>query len=146
MAKPGRPSKYSDELAETICTLLMEGQSLVRICSHDNMPSRQTVARWLAAKPEFQQRYTRAREVQAEFMADELLALADDASEDFYGEGQPNRVAVQRSKLQIDTRKWVASKLLPRKYGERIDMNVTGELSLAEMVKEARARAGKEPR
>ena len=146
MAKPGRPSKYSDELVETICALLMEGQSLVHICSLDNMPSRQTVARWLAAKPDFQQRYKQAREVQAEFMADELLALADDATEDFYGEGQPNRVAVQRSKLKIDTRKWVASKLLPRKYGDRIDMNVTGELSLADMVKEARARAGKEPR
>ena len=142
MAKP--PSKYSDELAETICALLMEGQSLVHICSLDNMPSRQTVARWLAAKPEFQQRYTQAREVQAEFMADELLELADDATEDLTGEGQPNRIAVQRSKLKIDTRKWVASKLLPRKYGDRIDMKVTGELSLAEMVKEARARAGKE--
>lgn len=121
--KIGRPSKYTQETAETICKLLMCGWSLKRITSLDEMPHEDTVYGWLAKGKEhpFSEQYARAREIQAERMADELIDIADDESGDKSGELEmPNGVAVQRSRLRVDTRKWVAAKLLPKKYGEKL--------------------------
>jgi hypothetical protein len=116
----GRPTDYTEEKATLICDLLCEGKSLVEICGLEGMPHRSTVFRWIEANEGFRNKYARAREDQAELMADQLLAIADDMSNDVSGElKMPNAVAVQRAKLQIDTRKWIASKLLPKKYGDR---------------------------
>lgn len=122
--KKGRPSAYTHKIAEVICIRLMDGQSLRRICCDPKMPSQTTVFRWLMhpARDDFRERYARAREVQAEALFDETLDIADDGSNDWMesqeGGVDYNGDAVQRSKLRIDTRKWMAAKLAPKKYGE----------------------------
>jgi hypothetical protein len=124
----GRPSKYTEKIGDTICERLMDGESLRVICASSNLPSRHSVFRWLASDERFRDQYARAREIQAEVLADEMIAIADDASNDVTGElGVPNSVAVHRAKLQIETRKWIACKLLPRKYGDKLDMNLSGK-------------------
>lgn len=93
------------------------------------MPSKGTVFRWLATMPEFQDQYARAREAQAETHADDMMEIADDARNDWMkaadeegGLGYKlNGEHIQRSKLRIDTRKWIASKLKPKKYGDKIE-------------------------
>lgn len=134
--KGGRPSDYTDELAEIICLRLAEGESLRSVCSDDGMPSKQAVLRWLARNEEFRAQYVRAKEEGAEAIAEELFDIADDGSNDWMEkldkEGnaigyQLNGEHVQRSKLRIDTRKWYLSKIMPKKYGDRIqhDQRIT---------------------
>jgi len=127
MPKTGRPTKYSPRVAEQICALLMEGYSLRAICKQEEMPCLAIVCRWLAQKKDFVEQYARAREVQAEIMADEILDIADDATNDYIErESAKGNVTIlvdhdhiARSKLRVDARKWVAEKLLPKKYGQR---------------------------
>lgn len=147
----GRPSKFTQELADEICERISEGESLRRICLSEHMPERRTVYSWLM-KPEFegfQHQYTRARELQAENFADEMNDIADDGSND-YMENVDDQGAVigyklngehiQRSKLRIDTRKWIASKLKPKKYGDKIEVENSGSIehkhSIGEMTDE----------
>lgn len=120
--KTGAPSHYTEKTAGLICELIASGESLNRICKAvEGMPDKATVFRWMIAHSEFRDNYARAKEIQAELMAEELLEIADDKSDDVSGELKlPNSVAVQRSKLQVDTRKWIASKLLPKKYGDKL--------------------------
>lgn len=125
--KTGRPSTYTEKLAKQICSQIAVGRSLVKICSADDMPSDGTVYRWLAEHQSFQEMYARAREQMVVFLGEELLQIADDATQDTIevttakGETytQANHAAVQRARLQVDTRKWLMAKLMPRKYGER---------------------------
>lgn len=116
----GRPSEYSDAVADAICERLANAESLRRICLADDMPAQSTVFRWLAQNATFREQYASAREAQAHAMADEILDIADDGSNDFMGEDEKyNGDAVARSKLRVDARKWLAAKLLPKKYGDR---------------------------
>lgn len=116
----GRPSDYSDEIAAIICERLADGESLRKICLDENMPSRSAVFKWLATNDEFAGQYAHARDAQADTLADEIIDIADDGSNDFMGEDEKyNGDAIARSKLRVDARKWVASKLKPKKYGER---------------------------
>lgn len=81
------------------------------------MPHPGTICRWLAdpRNDVFREQYARAREAQAEFYADELIDIADDS-------GTASKpVDVNRSRLRVDARKWVAAKLLPRKYGDKME-------------------------
>jgi hypothetical protein len=132
--KLGRPSDYSEELAEIICLRLAEGESLRSVCRDDDMPSKQAVLRWLARNDSFRAQYVRAKEEGAEAIAEELFDIADDGSNDWMEkldkEGNPNGYQlngehVQRSKLRIDTRKWYLSKIMPKKYGDRIQHDQT---------------------
>jgi hypothetical protein len=107
----GRPHGYTTEIAEKFCTRLVNGESMRGICKDKDMPSHDTICRWLATIPDFAERYARAREDQAETLADEIVYIADNCTD-------PNK-----AKLQVDARKWVASKLKPKRYGERIDVN-----------------------
>lgn len=129
MAKTGRPTKYTEELGEKICAGIMAGYSLRKVCSADGFPALSTLFYWMLDKAHpFSEQYARAREVQAELLADQLIELADDDSNDVTGElGMPNSVAVQRSRLKVDTRKWVASKLLARKYGDSATLKLGGD-------------------
>lgn len=127
--KGGRPSDYTPEIAETICLLLSEGESLRSVCSDEGMPCKQTVLRWISQRPEFRDQYVRAKTEGAEAIAEELFDIADDGTNDWMErmdkEGnaigwQLNGEHVQRSKLRIDTRKWYLSKIMPKKYGDKI--------------------------
>jgi hypothetical protein len=79
----GRPSAYSDKIAETICGRLVDGESLRAICADPAMPARATVFRWLARNQEFRRSYALARQCHAEDFAFETLAIANDSSRDY---------------------------------------------------------------
>ncbi len=127
----GRPTRYTPEVAARICMRLSEGESLRSICNDDTMPGLRTVMRWLfdGDHEEFWQQYARAREAQAEVRADEIVDIADDVSSDFTTDKDGKAVAdhenIQRSRLRVDARKWIAAKLLPKKYGDKLQH--TGE-------------------
>jgi len=132
-AKPtGRPSDYSDELADEICERLCNGESLREICSEDRMPNRATVFRWLGKYESFSDQYARAREEQAQTLADEIVYIADNQ---VIGQKTVSKATgleiteadmIEHRRLQIDARKWVAAKLLPKKYGDKIQNEHTG--------------------
>lgn len=123
----GRPSKFTQELADHICAELMEGKSLRRICMAENMPNRSTVFLWLASNESFSDQYARAREIQGDTYFDEAIDIADDGQNDTYEDADGNKRTdmdvIARSRLRVDTRKWAASKLRPKKYGDRIDVD-----------------------
>jgi hypothetical protein len=131
----GRPSDFTPEIANAICEELIEGKSLRTICAAEDKPSASTVCRWLSQHAEFREQYAHAREAQADTLTDEMLDIADNGTNDWMakkdGDGfliaqEYNGDAVQRSKLRIDTRKWYASKLAPKKYGDKVTNEHTG--------------------
>lgn len=135
----GRPSDYTQEMADLICTRIADGESVRAICADPDMPSKAAVFRWLAAHEGFRDQYARAKEAQLEHMADELLDIADDGTNDWVerrnSDGEVtgyvvNGEAVQRSKLRADTRKWLLSKLIPKKYGDRVALDHGGSINL----------------
>jgi hypothetical protein len=127
----GRPSDYNVEIADAICERLAEGESLRSICADEGMPSKAAVFRWLGKHKAFSDQYARAREEQAEAFADEMVAISDEQETTVKdADGGTTMVvfdstAVARNRLRVDTRKWVASKLKPKKYGDRMDSTVT---------------------
>lgn len=129
----GRPSSFTQATADKICERLAKAESLRSICSDADMPCTTTVCKWLSDRPDFAAQYARAREAQADTIFDEILDIADDATNDFMerknGDGSEafNSEHVQRSKLRIDARKWMAGKLAPKKYGEKLDITSDGE-------------------
>jgi hypothetical protein len=124
---------FDQALADEICERLVNGESLRKICLSDHMPAASTVCLWLTLNDQFAEQYARARDAQADTLADEILDIADDGSNDWMGDKdekdgtQYNGDAVQRSKLRVDARKWIAAKLKPKKYGERVDVTSGGE-------------------
>jgi len=131
----GRPSDFTPELAISICEKLSSGHSLRSICKLDDMPSANTVLRWVFTYPEFRDQYKLARNIQAEIIADEILDIADDGSNDWMErrdeEGvfmgwRENGEAMRRSHLRIESRKWLASKLLPKRWGDKTTTEITG--------------------
>lgn len=137
-----RPSDYSPELAELICLRLAEGDSLRTICRDEDMPSKQAVLRWLAKHEEFRAQYARAKHEGAEALAEELFDIADDASNDWMerldaeGQGigwQLNGDHVRRSQLRIDVRKWYLSKIMPKKYGDKQQLEHSGHVSHSDL-------------
>lgn len=123
-----KPSAYSPEVAKQICDLLASGLSLREICRRDDMPAQSTVYLWVSNDHEgFSEQYARAREAQAHFLADEILEIADDGSNDWVERQQGEDTItvvdhehIQRSKVRIDSRKWLMSKLAPKRYGEKL--------------------------
>jgi hypothetical protein len=130
----GRPSDYSAETATAICVRLGLGESLREICGDEDMPSKTTVMRWLAEHKEFRDQYAGAREAQADYYAEEILEIADDGTNDWMERKRPdgsteeveNREVLNRSRLRVDTRKWLMARMAPKKYGDKITQEVTG--------------------
>ena len=120
----GRPTNYSPGLVTKICERIMSGQTLRRICNSRGMPPLRTLFRWLDQHRDFAERYARAKEIQVEVLADEILDIADDPAL------QPGE-----KRVRIDARKWLAAKLKPRKYGDRasIEVEPIQEMSDAEI-------------
>lgn len=132
-AKIGRPSIYTPELATEICARMSEGRSLRSVCRDEDMPNLSTVVRWFKEtdKQDFCAQYAKAREAMADAMADEALELADNCD--------PDPGPVGKARLQIDTRKWLLSKVAARKYGDKLALGgdpdaapVKVEVSLSE--------------
>lgn len=116
-------STYSDKVADRICEQLVTGMSLRKICLADDMPNASTVFKWLRDNEAFSKQYALAREEQAETLADEIIDIADASDNDTKtskdGQEVPNNEWITRSRLRVDARKWVASKLKPKKYGDK---------------------------
>ena len=113
----GRPSKFTKALGEQICALLADGKSLRKICEAEDMPSKTSVFNWLGTKEEFLDQYKIARECGADSWADDIIDIADDSGED-----------VPLGRLRVDARKWAASKLKPKKYGDSTKIEHTGSV------------------
>jgi hypothetical protein len=130
----GRPSLYTPELAAEICRRIGDGESLRQVCRDESMPCTTTVLKWAREIEEFAQQYAKAREALLEHWAEEITEIADDGSNDWIkrekGEGRVEIVLdaehVNRSRLRIDTRKWLLSKLAAKKYGDRISAELSG--------------------
>jgi len=124
--KGGTPSEFSQAMADAICEQIVLGKSMRQICQQQGMPAERTIYYWLEKNREFCQQYARAREAQADKLFEECLAIADEAEgdvilatgEDGKAIARPNPANVQRARLRVDTRKWAAGKLAPKKYGE----------------------------
>lgn len=128
----GRPTIYSEDLVSELCKR-RESASLLQVCKSDDMPTRATVYNWLGDedKKDFLDKYDLAQKIHSEKLFDELLDIADDSSDDRIENAEGRKVAnnelVARSRLRVDTRKWYLSKVLPKKFGERIDITTGGE-------------------
>lgn len=127
--KVGRPTQYTTELGKKICDKISEtNQGLSYLCAQNtDFPCRQTIHEWVIdnAGGEFADMYRRARELQAELIVDELLNIADNKALDLKfdvktGEMIPDNEVLQRSRLRVDTRKWLAAKFYPKLYGEKV--------------------------
>lgn len=131
----GRQTEFTAEIADIICERIADGESLRSICLDEDMPGKSTVFQWLAGHAEFADQYARAREAQADSIVDEMLDIADDGTNDYItkenSDGSTyeavNSEHIQRSKLRIDARKWVAGKLKPKKYGDRVALAGDGD-------------------
>lgn len=133
---------FSTQLADEICERLADGESLRLICLDDHMPARSVIFRWLGEDQAFADQYARAREDQAESLADEIVRISDEegtttkvikgakGEDDEFVEVVFDSTAVARNKLRVDARKWVASKLKPKKYGDRTTTEHTGNLTI----------------
>lgn len=119
----GRPSIFTEELGIEICSRIANGMSLRKICEHKDKPHIDTVRNWLVegdmgktpALAAFSAQYVRAREEQADYYADEIIEIADT-------EKDPNK-----ARVRVDARKWVASKLKSKRYGDKVDVTSAGE-------------------
>jgi hypothetical protein len=103
----GRPSSFTQEIADVICERILAGESVRSICSDETMPSLSMVFRWLKASESFREQYAHTREVQAHVIADDTRDIVD------------NEPDPARARVMLDQRKWHASKLLPKVYGDR---------------------------
>lgn len=142
-AKRGRPSKFTPELADEIVLRISNGEPLREICRDEHMPAWRTFYDWQEADKAFSARIARARELGEEAIAQECLAIADTAKNDWmetHGQDDVgyklNGEHIQRSKLRIETRLKLLAKWNPRKWGEKVDLNhgVQPENPLANLV------------
>jgi len=122
-ANTGRPSLYTDELAQEICNAIASNsKGMKKLCAENtHWPNKDTIFTWLKNKPEFSDQYARAKQCQIETFVDEIIEIADDSSQDQvindHGASVRNSEFIARSRLRIDTRKWLAAKLVPKVYG-----------------------------
>jgi len=125
----GRPSLYTEELADKICKRLAFGESLNQICKDEGYPAESTVRLWaLEDREGFSAKYVKARALQMEVYADEIIDIADESGFDAQvvdGRAVVNGEAINRARLRIDTRKWLMSKIAAKTYGERLDTTTT---------------------
>jgi len=132
--KGGRPTMYTPELASEICADLAQGMSLRTVCKSDERPSLQTIFNWFRKVPGFVEQYEKAKQESADAMSEEILDIADDGSNDWMEREHggsiswvTNGESMQRSRLRVDTRKWLMSKMKPKKYGEKLDVTSDGK-------------------
>ena len=129
----GRPTKFTPELADTICERIASGRTLASVCRDDDMPHRETVAIWTVRHKEFSDKYADARRKLMDHWADEVSDIADRSRE------TPGAVA--RDRLRVDSRKWLLSKLRPHQYGDRLtlDAEVRVNVTADELIAQAAA-------
>jgi len=127
--KVGRPTGYTQEFADLICERLALGESMRTVCRAEDMPAPSTVFLSLRTHKEFSEQYEKAKQEATDAMAEDILDIADDGTNDYIDTDDGKRIyqgdSVQRARLRVDTRKWLMSKMKPKKYGEKIEQEVT---------------------
>lgn len=147
------PSRYTKALADDICEEIASGETLRAVCRKLDIPH-QTVLRWVVHDDHgFADQYARARQAQVEAWGDVIVAESEDSSKDTVTltrrDGTeydaPDHEWIARSRLRVDTYKWLMSKLAPKKYGDRLQADVTHGVSdpLAQLMREIRGSAQK---
>lgn len=128
-----RPDTYTPEMGARICAEIIGGKSVRSLCEQDWAPHRHTVLNWLTSHPDFVVMYNVAVVERAEGYAEEIVEIADNATNDWMAANDPenpgwklNGEHVQRSKLRLDARKWICAKMKPKKYGEKVDLTHAG--------------------
>lgn len=133
-SKGGRPAAITRETAQKIFELMAEGKSLRQISKLPDMPGKSTILRAAVSTSEdmvwFRDQYAQAISVRTYGLIDDIIDIADDGSNDWYDTEiatgvvvtKPDSEHINRSRLRIDTRKWAASKLLPKVFGERMEL------------------------
>lgn len=148
------PTQYDRAvLMPQILERIANGESLRQICLGGDMPTHWTVLGWVEQDEDLSHQYARAMQMRCEHMADEIQDIADDGQNDWMerlgSDGQPigwqlNGEHVQRSKLRIDARKWLLAKMMPKKYGDRQEIEHSGgvdvNLGITEVAEEIRAK------
>jgi|SRR6185503_14014702 len=120
---------YTEEIGNKICTIIATSNRSIRSIAIEIGVDMSTIMFWLRENDSFANQYARAKEMQADYLAEEMLEIADDASQDIeriddFGNKIENKEFVNRSRLRVDTRKWIASKLKPKKYGDKIEATI----------------------
>lgn len=110
--KPGRPSSFTQEIADEICNAMISGMSLRAICSAEDMPDRTTVLRWMGSDEEFASKCARARILQADALEEEM---SDIEEKTLTGQIDPTA-----ARVVLSSKQWRASKLAPKRYGDRL--------------------------
>ena len=129
----GRHSTYNESVVDEICQRIAEGEGLRAICRDERMPGRRTVLDWLDDEERrgFRTKYARAREAQADTLEEQMAEVANAATPE----------TVQVAKLRIETMRWRASKLAPKKYGDKIEVEQTVEHRFVARIPEPAANA-----
>ena len=143
----GRHTEYTPEIAKEFCSRLVDGTSVRTVCKDEEMPCTSTIFKWMAEQPEFSEQYAKAKMMAAEALAEEIFDIVDDeVSSPVMIDGVPlqidgkivmarDNVGVQHAKLRADVRKWYLSKIMPKKYGDKIqNENINVEMSHDEWV------------
>jgi hypothetical protein len=120
--------KFSQELFDEICSRISSGESLRKICRDEKMPNFTSIWKWLNDE-ELSKQYARAREQQAETFVDEILSICDEVLPTGI-DGKIDPSVVNQARLKIDARKWVASKLKPKRFGEASVLKIDSEKDL----------------
>jgi hypothetical protein len=110
----GRPSSYTEELADLVCNQIARGESLRSICAADDFPTKETVLHWLVNSPDFYAKYARARQAQAEVMDEKILETAERCL--------AGDLDAHAAKVAIGAYQWRASKLQPKVYGDAMQL------------------------
>lgn len=107
----GRPTKYTDEIIKEFCRRISIGRSVHSVCRDEDMPSRETFYKSIRENDYLSDQYREALKLREDYHFDEMLEIADMVEDD--------GVKIQKAKLMIDTRKWVLSRMNPKKYGDK---------------------------
>lgn len=128
----GGDMAFNQETADRICERLAAGESLRKACVDGPDPS--TILRWTEDNDAFAQQYAQARARGYALLADELIQIADDGTNDSYvdddGNVRTNQDVIARSRLRVDTRKWMLAKMLPKVYGEKVETTHKGTVGV----------------
>ena len=123
---------YSEQCGNDICELVANGVSIQEICKSDTFPCEATVYGWGSTYPDFFLKLQLARQRCADLLIAEAMEIADDSKGDIKTDEKGRTVIdwenVNRSKLRVETRKWYASKLAPKRYGDKLELS--GEIAL----------------
>lgn len=138
--KGGRPLEYTKEMGDYICEIVSStGYGLLKITQlYPELPDKMTINRWRYRVPAFRAQYALAKVEQADILAEECLEIADDDSKDIKFDKDGNELCntefIARARLRVDTRKFLAAKLLPKLYGDKVDEKKTEDKSVIEML------------